>query len=78
MVSQLGIRPRLTVRALLELAHIMVGATLVTIMDVLNALLHFIVGCLCACVGYNHSHLEPQTTRPRLASSHVATESSLA
>ena len=63
----LRIRPRLTVLAAYELVHVMVGATIVTLViaDPLSALMPAAVGCLCAFVAYGRSRRALQSTPER-------------
>jgi hypothetical protein len=58
----LRIRPRLTVLAAVELMHIMLGATLVTLVtaDAVSAIMPIAVGCLAAFVAYGRLRLAPQ------------------
>jgi hypothetical protein len=64
----LRIRPRLTALAAIELAHVMVGATVLTLAsgDVTAALLPLLVGCLAALVAVGRWRLAPirPTARP--------------
>jgi uncharacterized membrane protein YphA (DoxX/SURF4 family) len=55
----LKIRPELTILAAAELVHIMIGATIVTLViaDPLSAVMPLAVGALCAFVAYGRSRL---------------------
>ncbi len=69
--SVLRIRPRLVVLAAVELAHIMVGAAIVTLVttDALSALVPVAVGCLAIFIAYGRARLAPQTAAPRRTAS---------
>ncbi|HEY3062666.1 MAG TPA: DoxX family protein [Chloroflexota bacterium] len=58
----LRLRPRLTVLAAIELAHVMVGAVILTLAtpEPAGAALPFVVGCLALFVAYGRAHLAPQ------------------
>ena len=63
----LHIRPRLTILAAVELVHIMIGATLLTLVtaDAVAALMPLAVGCLAAFVAYGRARLAPFSEAPR-------------
>ena len=65
--SLLRIQPRLVVIAAVELAHIMVGAALVTIViaDPLSALMPVAVGGVALFIAYGRSRLAPQSAAHR-------------
>ncbi len=65
----LKIRPRLTVLAAQELVHLMIAATLFTLVtaDAVSALLPIVVGCLAAFVAYGRARLAPHTSSARSA-----------
>ncbi len=59
----LRLRPRLTVLAAIELAHVMVGAVIITLAtpEPAAAAVPFVVGCLAVFVAYGRSRLAPQS-----------------
>ena len=65
--SLLRIQPRLVVYAAIELAHIMVGAALVTIVvdDPLSALMPMAVGAVAVFIAYGRWRLAPQSSSRR-------------
>jgi uncharacterized membrane protein YphA (DoxX/SURF4 family) len=62
----LKIRPGLTVIAAVELIHIMVGATIVTLVtqDALSALMPVAVGAIAAFIAYGRTYLVPFASAP--------------
>ena len=67
----LRIRPGLVVLAAIELAHVMVGATLLTLamdgVEPILALMPLTVGALAAFVAYGRTRLAPHAARRRAA-----------
>ena len=58
----LRIRPRLTILAAIELAHVMVGAVILSLAtpEPAAAAIPFVVGCLAVFVAYGRARLAPQ------------------
>ncbi len=63
----LRIRPGLVILAAIELAHVMVGATILTLamdgVEPILALMPFAVGALAVFVAYGRSHLAPHAAQ---------------
>jgi hypothetical protein len=66
----LRIHPQLAVFAAVELVHVMIGATILTLVtaDTVSALMPVAVGCLCAAVAYGRYRQAPHQAAIRRSS----------